>query len=161
MAGGPAEIRAVLAERRITLLENDVVPLSKDGQTFWIAGLADQMAHRIQRGWTRGADDLRGTLAKVPANEPVIMLAHEPFVFRRMPDRVGLTLCGHTHGGQVQLPLIGAPLTPSRRYCYGHVVENGRQLIVSGGLGESGVPVRLGVPPELLDVELGGPNLIV
>ena len=161
MPGGPAEIRTVLAERHITLLENDAVRLAKNGRVFWVAGLADQMAHRLKRGWTRGADDLRGTLAKVPEHDPVILLAHEPFVFYRTPERVALTLCGHTHGGQVRLPIIGAPFTPSRRYCYGHIVENGRHLIVSGGLGESGLPIRLGVPPELLAIDLGGANLAV
>lgn len=159
MAGGPAEIRAVLRERNITLLENDVVRLAKDGQVFWIAGLADQMAHKARNGWTHGADDLQGTLARVPTDDPVILLAHEPFVFRRVPDRVGLTLCGHTHGGQINLPIVGAPFSPSHRYRYGHIVEQGRHLIVSGGLGESGLPVRLGVPPELLCVELGGQDL--
>ena len=159
MPGGPAEIRAELAQRRIRLLENDATKLTKDGQSFWIAGLADQMAHRIKRGWTRGADDLQGTLERIPASDPVVMLAHEPFIFYNMPDRVALTLCGHTHGGQINLPLIGAPVTPSRRYRYGHIVEDGRHLIVSGGLGESGLPVRLGVPPELLCVDLGGPAL--
>lgn len=161
MPGGPAEIRAELAQRGITVLENRAVRLVKEGQDFWIAGLADQMAHHVKQGWTRGADDLKGTLAQIPASDPVLMLAHEPFVFYRMPPRVALTLCGHTHGGQVCLPLIGAPISPSRRYRYGHIVENDRHLIVSGGLGESNLPVRLGVPPELLRVRLGGSSLTV
>ena len=159
MPGGPAEIRTELAQRGITILENSAVRLSKDGQDFWIAGLADQMAHHVRSGWTRGADDLTGTLGQIPASDPVLMLAHEPFVFARMPPRVGLTLCGHTHGGQVNLPWIGAPISPSHRYRYGHIVENGRHLIVSGGLGESNLPIRLGVPPELLRVDLGGSAL--
>ena len=67
-------------------------------------------------------------------------------------------LSGHTHGGQVKLPLIGRPIVPSRfgqRYAYGHVVENDRHLIVSGGLGMSNLPVRFGVPPEVVLLELG------
>lgn len=154
IAGGPQEIRNALRERNITLLENDAVPLWKDGKVFWLAGLADQMAHRLQHGWTRGADDLHGTLSRIPSSEPVILLAHEPFIFRSVPSRVALTLSGHTHGGQINLPLVGAPITPSRRYRYGHIVEDDRHLIVSGGLGESGLPVRIGVPPELLCVDL-------
>jgi predicted MPP superfamily phosphohydrolase len=58
----------------------------------------------------------------------------------------------------VKLPLIGTPVVPSRygsRYVYGHVVEAGRHLIVSGGLGCSGLPVRFGVPPEIVLIELG------
>jgi len=82
-------------------------------------------------------------------------------IFADVPERVALTLSGHTHGGQVRL--FGySPVVPSRfgnRYAYGHVVEGGRDLIVSGGLGFSGLPVRFGVRPEILSIELGGANL--
>ena len=141
LAGGPQGIRKALQARGIALLENTAVPLVKNGQTFWLAGLADQMAHRLKHGLTRGADDLRGTLSQASGDAPVILLAHEPYIFRVVPDRVALTLSGHTHGGQVLLPVIGAPWSPSQRYRYGHIVEGRRHLIVSGGLGESGLPV--------------------
>lgn len=156
LPGGAADVRRALLGIGVRVLENDSVALWKDGRRFFVAGLADQMAHRIGPRSTRGADDLAGTLKAVGEADPVIVLAHEPFVFRRMPNRVALTLCGHTHGGQVRLPVIGPPFTPSRRYAYGHVVDNGRHVIVSGGLGESGLPVRLGVPPEILEVSLCG-----
>ena len=82
---------------------------------------------------------------------PVILLAHEPDIFPDVPERVSLTLSGHTHGGQVRL--FGySPVVPSRfgnRYAYGHVVEDDRNLIVSGGLGFSILPVRFGVRPEI------------
>ena len=74
-----------------------------------------------------------------------------------MPARVALTLSGHTHGGQVRL--FGySPIVPSgygNRFAYGHVVETGRNLIVSGGLGCSILPIRFGVPPEIVEVEIG------
>ena len=70
---------------------------------------------------------------------------------------MSLTLSGHTHGGQVRL--FGySPVVPSRfgnRYAYGHVVEDDRNLIVSGGLGFSIVPVRFGVRPEIVSIDLG------
>ncbi len=156
MSGGPDEIRRALAGIGVRVLENSAIPLEKDGQRFWLAGLADQMAHLISWHHTRGADDLKGTLAQISGDAPVILMAHEPFVFRKVPDRVSLTLCGHTHGGQVNLPIIGAPFAPSRHYIYGHMVENDRHMIISGGLGESALPVRLGVPPEILEITLGG-----
>jgi predicted MPP superfamily phosphohydrolase len=74
-----------------------------------------------------------------------------------VPDRVSLTLSGHTHGGQIRV-LGYAPVVPSRfnnRYAYGHIVENDRNLIVSGGLGCSLLPIRFGSPPEIVVVDLG------
>jgi uncharacterized protein len=94
----------------------------------------------------------------VRSDDPVILLAHEPDIFPDVPARVALTLAGHTHGGQIVLPVIGRSLTPSKygeRYAYGHIVEQGCHMIVSGGLGCSNVPMRLGVPPEVVRVQLG------
>jgi predicted MPP superfamily phosphohydrolase len=155
MTGGAEEVRRALRSIAVTVLENNAVSLEAAGGKFWLAGLADQMAHVVAPHRTRGADDLGGTLRDVGDEAPVLMLAHEPFVFPRMPERVSLTLCGHTHGGQINLPLIGRPIVVSRHYIYGHMIEQGRHLIISGGLGESGIPVRIGVPPEILEVRLG------
>lgn len=156
-------VRATLVDSGIPVLENGAELLGREGgPRFWLAGLGDQLAHIIGPGSFRGIDDLPGTLAGIPEDgNPILLLAHEPDIFPSVPDRVSLTLCGHTHGGQVALPLIGRPIVPSaygQRYAYGHVVEEGRHLIVSGGLGCSGIPVRFGVPPEIVLVELGGPD---
>jgi predicted MPP superfamily phosphohydrolase len=157
MAGGAEEVRRALRDVCIPVLENAAVRLRKDGRDFWLAGLADQMAHIVKPHWTRGADDLWGTLKQVEGEAPVILMVHEPFVFPRVPDRVSLTLCGHTHGGQVRIPFLGTPFASSKRYVYGHIVEGGRHMIISAGLGESGAPVRFRVPPELVRIDLGGP----
>ncbi|MFB9981893.1 metallophosphoesterase [Mesorhizobium kowhaii] len=156
---GPTIARKALEKVGIPVLENDVVRLEKDGHGVWIAGLADQLAllpTRDRTGFT-GLDDLDGTLAKVSDASPVILLAHEPDIFPTVPWRVSLTLSGHTHGGQARL--FGySPVVPSRfgnRYAYGHVVENDRNLIVSGGPGFSIVPVRFGMRPEILSIDLG------
>ena len=88
----------------------------------------------------------------------MILLAHEPDIFTAVPPRVALTLAGHTHGGQIVLPFMPPLWTPSEygaRFAYGHIVEQGRHMIVSGGLGCSKVPLRLGVPPEIVRVTLG------
>lgn len=154
---GPIIAARALREVGIPVLENDVVRLEKQGQPFWLAGLGDQIAFPRGRGHFDGVDDLRGTLAKVSGGGPVILLAHEPDIFPKVPERVALTLSGHTHGGQVRL--FGySPIVPSKygnRFAYGHVVEDGRHLIVSGGLGTSILPVRFGVPPEIVLVQLG------
>lgn len=153
-----AQIRSALAEARIPVLENDAVMLGAEGRRFWLAGIGDQLAHRLGRGRFRGVDDLPRTLAQVATDDPVLLLAHEPDIFTRVPARIALTLAGHTHGGQIRLPLIWPAFVPSRygaRFAYGHVVEEARHMIVSGGLGTSVIPARLGVPPEIVQVELG------
>jgi len=158
---GPVLGRRVLERVGIPVYENDAVRLAKDGQGFWLAGLGDQLAFitsRRKRAFRRfvGVDDLEGTLAKVTDDAPIVLLAHEPDIFPEVPERVALTLCGHTHGGQVRL--FGySPRVPSRygnRFAYGHVVEGNRNLIVSGGLGCSVLPVRIGVPPEIVMVDV-------
>lgn len=156
---GPTIARKALEKVGIPVLENDVVRLQKDGHGVWIAGLADQLAllPTKDRAGFAGLDDLDGTLAKVNDASPVILLAHEPDIFPTVPWRVSLTLSGHTHGGQIRL--FGySPVVPSRfgnRYAYGHVIENDRNLIVSGGLGFSILPVRFGIRPEILSIDLG------
>jgi uncharacterized protein len=153
-----AGIRASLIGAGIPVLENDAVLLGPEGARFWLAGLGDQLAYRLGHGRYRGVDDLPRTLAQIRTDDPVLLLAHEPDIFAHLPARVALTLAGHTHGGQIRLPLIWPAFVPSKygaRYAYGHVVENGRHLIVSGGLGTSFIPARLGVPPEVVQVILG------
>jgi predicted MPP superfamily phosphohydrolase len=161
--GAVPRASAALQDAGIRVFENESIRLAKNGAPFWIAGLADQWVYRIKSTHWRqtrdlpfGLDDLGGTLAKVTDDAPVILMAHEPDVFATMPDRVALTVSGHTHGGQVRV-LGYAPYVPSRfgnRYVYGHVVEGGRNLVVSGGLGCSVMPVRLGSPPEIVVINL-------
>jgi uncharacterized protein len=151
-------VRDALANARIPLLENDAVLLGAPGQQFWLAGLGDQLAIPLGRHRFRGVDDLPGTLAKIRSDDPVLLLVHEPDIFPRVSARVALTLAGHTHGGQIRLPLIWPAFVPSKygaRYAYGHVVEDNRHMIVSGGLGTSIIPARLGVPPEIVHIQLG------
>jgi predicted MPP superfamily phosphohydrolase len=151
-------VRRALAGVRIPVMENDAVLLGESGRRFWLAGLGDQLAHPIAHGTFRGVDDLAGTLAKVSTDDPVILLVHEPDIFTKVPARVALTLAGHTHGGQIRLPMVPpvwAPSSYGARFAYGHIVERDRHLIVSGGLGTSVIPMRLGVPPEILQIQLG------
>ena len=151
-------VRSALRQVRIPLMENDAVLLGEPGAKFWLAGIGDQLAHWVARSTFRGEDDLPGTLAKIKTDDPVILLVHEPDIFTEVPARVSLTLAGHTHGGQIKLPFIPPVWAPSAygaRFAYGHIVEQGRHMIVSGGLGTSKVPMRFGVTPEIVRVTLG------
>ncbi len=162
---GPPAVRLALEAAGVPVYENDAVSLKKDGKRFWLCGLGDQWAFYGRRNAKYpdgrfnfgGVDDLAGTLGKVTDDAPIVMMVHEPDIFAEMPDRVAVTLAGHTHGGQVQV-MGFAPIVPSRygtRYMYGHVQEGRRHLIVSGGLGCSGLPVRFGRPPEIVVAEIG------
>lgn len=152
--------RRALEDVGIRVLQNEAVPLRTEPSPVWLAGLGDQLA--FMPAWRRdrtrrlGIDDLPGTLAAIPDGAPSILLAHEPDIFPGVPARVALTLSGHTHGGQVRL-FGWSPIVPSRyrnRYAYGHVREH-TDLVVSGGLGYSIVPIRFGMPPEITVVEIG------
>lgn len=159
--GGETFSHRVLREAGIAVYSNRAARIETAAGAFWLAGLEDQLALRPGRQWNRygyvGLDDLPATLAQVTDEAPVILLAHEPDIFPRVPSRVSLTLPGHTHGGQVRL--FGySPMVPSafgNRFAYGHVIEEGRHLCVSGGLGCSIAPVRFGSLPEIMVVELG------
>ena len=137
-----------LQQAGIRVLENDAVrALPRPGEV-WIAGVADTRDRR---------PDIAKALAKVPDHAAVILLSHDPDLFPQVPGRVALTLSGHTHGGQVALPGLRARWIPSRfgeRYAGGHVVEGGRQLFITKGIGSSGHPVRLGAPPEIVVLKL-------
>jgi predicted MPP superfamily phosphohydrolase len=151
--------RRALEASGIPVYENDAKRLSWGGRPFWLAGLGDQLAYMPARRFRPvrriGVDDLGATLAKVTDDAPVVLLAHEPDVARRVPARVALQLSGHTHGGQVRLLgwSLVAPSGP--RLNYGHIRMN-CDVVVSGGLGCSIMPFRLGVPPEIVLVSLGG-----
>lgn len=127
----------------LNVLENEVAQIQHEGQSLWLAGIAD--------AWTR-KPDIAGTLQQVTNDGPVIILTHNPDIFPGVPARVSLTLAGHTHGGQVSLPFVGRPQVPSQfgeRYAIGHVVEDNRHLFVTPGVGTSIWPVRFRVPPEI------------
>jgi predicted MPP superfamily phosphohydrolase len=144
LGSGDGVWRALL-DAGITVLEDRAVEL---GGRFWVAGLGDMRNRR---------PNVARALSGVPDGAPVIVLTHDPDMFPVIPERVALTLAGHTHGGQVAIPLLRRPMLPSaygERYARGHVVEHGRHLLVTSGVGTSGLPIRLLAPPEVLVLTL-------
>jgi predicted MPP superfamily phosphohydrolase len=138
------KVRRALEENGIKVLENEVVEVKWQSSSFWLAGLADF--------WTR-PQNIAETIARVPEGKTMIALTHNPDIFPNLPQRVPLLLAGHTHGGQVNFPIIGRPIEPSnygQRYAAGHVIENGHHLFVTTGIGTSILPVRFRVPPEIV-----------
>jgi predicted MPP superfamily phosphohydrolase len=108
-----------------------------------------------------GAHDVKRALSGVDDAAPVIAITHNPDVFPIIPMRVCLTLAGHTHGGQVALPLVGRLIVPSHygeHYAIGHIHEAERDLFVTSGVGTSIIPVRFRVPPEIVFLQLRQEN---
>lgn len=142
---GPAMERALTANG-ITVLENRGVTVP--GTRVWLAGLSDDFSSVPEP-----VEALRGA----PEGDAVVAITHSPDVFPRLPARFRVTFAGHTHGGQIRLPLVGPLFIPSRygtRYAHGDFVEGGRHLYVSSGVGTSVLPLRLGVTPEVALVRL-------
>jgi uncharacterized protein len=140
---GPRVARA-LRTAGIVVLDDESARLQHGGHPLWLVGLADF--------GTRTPDPAR-TTSSVPPADPLIVLTHNPDVFPLVPARVVITVAGHTHGGQVYLPLIGRPIVPSRygqRYAIGLIEEGGRHLFVTSGIATSIIPVRFLVPPEIV-----------
>ncbi|MEM9104129.1 MAG: metallophosphoesterase [Pseudomonadota bacterium] len=155
---GAQRITKALEDAGVPVLHNTAIQLrTPAGARFWIGGLGDQKAHRVSRGRYQGADDFDGTASQVRGDtDPFILMAHEPEIFQSTSGRVDLLLSGHTHGGQVRLPGIGSLYTPShmpKSHVYGHVFDGNRQMIVSGGLGCSRLPLRFLMPPEIVMIE--------
>ena len=141
-------VTAALSQIGIVVLNNEARRVEYNGKPFWIDGVADKSSRK---------PDIDGSLEKVPTDEGVIIITHSPDIFPDIPSRVSLTLAGHTHGGQVNIPFIGRPVVPSRfgqRYAAGHIVEDGRHLFVTTGIGTSIFPVRFRVPPEVVILTL-------
>ena len=137
-------VRDALERNDIRVLEETAAKLSTPAGPVWLAGISDL--------WS-GRHDITAALAAI-ANDgaPVILMTHNPDVFPLVPNRVALTLAGHTHGGQVRLPFVGRPIVPSQfgeRFAAGHVVDGDRHLFVATGVGTSILPVRFRVPPAV------------
>ncbi|HKP36658.1 MAG TPA: metallophosphoesterase [Pyrinomonadaceae bacterium] len=128
----------------IRVLESEVTEIKTREGSFWLAGLADL--------WTRPLK-VTETIAQAPAGATIVAITHNPDIFKRVPTTVPLMLAAHTHGGQVNFPLWGTPIVPSRfgrSYTSGHIFENGHHMFVTTGIGTSILPVRFRVTPEIV-----------
>ena len=140
-----SEIAFALEEMGIRMLINESVELERGRDSIWLAGIDDDFDYK--------SDDLPQALAGVPRNAFKILLAHTPDLYQQAAESgIHLYLCGHTHGGQVRVPKIGALRSNARcprTYTYQSWSYNGMQGYTSGGVGCSSLPVRLNCPPEI------------
>jgi len=119
------------------------------GDRLWLCGVDD---------FWRGVQDLPAALAPTTDRDAVILLSHNPDYVEYIHDpRVGLVLSGHTHGGQVNLPIIGPPIVPSiygQKYAHGLVQGPVTKVFVTRGIGTITPPVRLFCRPEIVLITL-------
>lgn len=141
-----SEIAFALEEMGIRMLINESVEIERGRDSIWLAGLDDDFDYK--------SDDLPGAIADIPSDAFKILLAHTPDLYQQAADSgIHVYLCGHTHGGQVRVPKIGALRSNARcprAYTYRAWSYNGMQGYTSGGLGCSSLPVRLNCPPEIV-----------
>ena len=128
----------------INVIQNSNRKIVAKGRILYVAGLEDAIS---------GKPDIQKALKNAKA--PIIMLSHSPDIFPHIPQGVTLTLAGHTHGGQFNIPPFGRIIkrTNNENYVYGMVQDGGKRMIVTSGVGTGSIPARLNCPPEIVVVD--------
>ena len=140
-----ALIRGILQDAGVKLLENSDCYITHNNTQFRIVGFKDIWHYTIVPSEIVGE-----------VKESTLVLSHNPDTFPKIPQEVSLTLSGHTHGGEIYLPIIGSPMVPSKyheRYRKGYIVENNKHLLVTSGVATLS-HLRLCNPPEIIFLEL-------
>jgi predicted MPP superfamily phosphohydrolase len=139
----PERITQALLTANIPVLRNSSIPLERSSARMWLAGVDDS---------GEGKPDMVATLKSVPKGEAVILLSHEPdYADEAAKYPIDLQLSGHSHGGQIVLPVLGAPWLPegAKKYPWGLRKIANLTLYTNVGLGTIRVPMRLNCPPEI------------
>jgi predicted MPP superfamily phosphohydrolase len=154
-AYGAPVIKAELAQTGYTILDGSVAVIERNGKRLRIIGLRDHLTIGI---WKVYSDTNRALLAETEGTGDVLVLQHSPDIAPVITGDLAISkdlklmLAGHTHGGQVWLPVLGRPVVPSsygQRLAQGHVVDSGLDIFVTTGTGTSVLPFRFMVPPEI------------
>jgi len=140
-------MRAVLAVRAAGIPDLENMPLAMHGPhgDFYLVGIGD---------YHSGQSHPPRAFRRIPKDARALCFTHSPDSLPILPRNCALTLAGHTHGGQIWLPLLGRPAVSfasmyGQRYAIGTVREDGKTMFVSPGIGTSLFPARFGVPPEI------------
>src|SRR5215204_2440984 len=152
---GDEKVAAELKRVGIRVLENEVITVEKNGQKFRLLGLKD---HLKLNSWISFDTEIKQVLARSDRIGDFIVLEHSPDILeilsyhKTLGRDFKLMLAGHTHGGQVWLPVLGTPIVPSsygQKYAYGYKRENDMDIFVTTGIGTSILPFRFMMPPEI------------
>lgn len=144
------QIKSPLEDQGVHILENRCFKYIIGDSHIWIMGVDDPYL---------GKDQLDRSFEGVSDSEPKILLAHAPNIFSKaIKGNIDLVLAGHTHGGQVRLPLVGAVVAPGQglfpEFDYGKFTSSSTNMIINGGLGESVLPIRFYNSPEIVLITL-------
>jgi predicted MPP superfamily phosphohydrolase len=154
----PEIVVSNLSSAGIDLIRNDIRRLGPENQNLWLLGVEDKgetggSFSEFKSIWQTTADNLGVLLEEIPADEPRLLLVHNPDFTEMLPEkRIDLTLCGHSHGGQVRLPFFGAPIVPSffgQKYVSGLVHGPVTKVYINRGIGLIPPPVRINSRPEI------------
>lgn len=157
---GDELVSAELTRVGIRVLQNEVAVIERNGRPLRILGFKDHL--NLNRRWRRTSEDAIKLLESTGDGD-LIALEHSPDIMevitgeKLISPKLRLVLAGHTHGGQVWLPILGRAIIPSsfgQKFAYGHVRENGIDLFVTSGIGTSILPIRFLVPPEIVVLTL-------
>ena len=142
---GVGEVEKYLENNGIKVLNNENVKLNIKGKEFYIVGIEDM---------STGDADLYKAIGTI--DKPAILLTQTPDIFPKVPKSVNITLAGHTHGGQIRIPLFGPIFTASSyhdKYAKGLIIEKDKKLITTIGIGVSILPIRFNCVPEIVVIE--------
>lgn len=152
--GGP-RIAAALQSQNIRVLRNEIASFEHNGRTLRLLGLKD---HMQLNSWYTYDSEIKKLLAADGRRGDIIVLEHSPDIFpvinyhKNPGEDFRLMIAGHSHGGQIWLPIVGRPMVPStfgQKYAAGHINEQGKDMFVTTGIGTSILPFRFMVPPEV------------
>lgn len=148
------ELESKLIENGVTVLKNESVKIEKDSSFINVIGVDDP-------SFGMSANDIFHTVSELKTDGYDVLLSHRPELFETYCE-IGaeLVLCGHAHGGQVRIPFIGGIVAPNQglfpEYTAGSYKSGSTEMIVSRGLGNSIIPLRVNNPPELVVITLSG-----
>lgn len=138
------------------VLRHEVAAIEKDGKRLRVFGMIDHL--KLNKSWTETSADAK-KIVDASGEGNLIVLEHSPDLFPVITGELSISkelrlmLAGHTHGGQIWLPVFGRPVVPStfgQKYAYGHLKQNDTDLYVTSGIGCSVLPFRFMVAPEVV-----------
>lgn len=148
------ELESKLIENGVTVLKNESVKIEKDSSFINVIGVDDP-------SFGMSANDIFHTVSELKTDGYDVLLSHRPELFETYCESgAELVLCGHAHGGQVRIPFAGGLVAPNQgifpEYTAGSYKSGSTEMIVSRGLGNSIIPLRINNPPELVVITLSG-----